>query len=555
LLASQARWPRWSHRPDHPLSPELRDDLAYDVDHELVLGGDPLRDAPIDLSQCGRQNVIVINYGIAIPKILGASEWSAEVLTTEQIKYAALDAVMCSLLWLTQQTELFDDIDKQCQELADATVPAVARMELHGMPIDIDAHRKQIAHWKADLIAAEAALRAASPLRDIQWPSELQQHLMDVLDDCDLAEWPRTPNGKLTTRRLQLQLNADLPAINELLKVRVLRKMIEAFGDSLITAVNPVTGRLHTSFMIAGASTGRFSARSPNLRQMPKGRQKDFRCIFAAPAGRLVMALDYSQIELRVATELISDWFGTDSVLRQAFAAGLDAHTATALAMTGTDRPGDGTPEERQMAKPCNFGLLYRMGDRGFYNYLRAGFQPDITYAEACDLRARFFECYPDMARWQDEYARQSRQQVYTQTVVGRRWRWGWEAHEPEELDEDAPFYADKLIGFHGAYAVNHPVQGSCAEVMMIALTRLDKALRDEPAQLIATVHDEVVLLVSDNLEAVERISTIADQEMVAALLEVFPRASISGVVAPAVGPDWGDLKPLSAWVKERRLA
>src|SRR4051794_36119701 len=79
-----------------------------------------------------------------------------------------------------------------------------------------------------------------------------------------------------------------------------------------------------------------------------------------------------------------------------------------------------------------------------------------------------------------------------------------------EDLDEDEPFYADKLIGFHGAYAVNHPVQGSCAEVMMIALTGLDKPLREEPAQLIATVHDEVVLLVPDNLEVVERIGTIA---------------------------------------------
>ena len=87
----------------------------------------------------------------------------------------------------------------------------------------------------------------------------------------------------------------------------------------------------------------------------------------------------------------------------------------------------------------------------------------------------------------------------------------------------------------------------------MIALTRLDKALRDEPAQLIATVHDEVVLLVPDNLEAVARIGTIAQQEMLAAFLDVFPQAPSLGVVAPAVGANWGDLEPLSAWVEERR--
>jgi DNA polymerase I-like protein with 3'-5' exonuclease and polymerase domains len=157
------------------------------------------------------------------------------------------------------------------------------------------------------------------------------------------------------------------------------------------------------------------------------------------------------------------------------------------------------------------------------------------------------------MPRWQDEYARQSRQQGYTQTVAGRRWRWMWQAQEAEDLDEEAPFYADKLIGFHGAYAVNHPVQGSCAEVMMIALTRLDKALRNEPAELIATVHDEVVLLVPDDLAAVERIGRIAQQEMVAAFVDVFPDAPILGLVDPAVGPTWGDLKPLKTWLEERR--
>ena len=94
--------------------------------------------------------------------------------------------------------------------------------------------------------------------------------------------------------------------------------------------------------------------------------------------------------------ELISECFGTDSILRQHFAAGLDAHVATAMAMTGKADPADVTPEERELAKPCNFGLLYRMGNNGFFNYLRANFVPDITYSEACELRARFFAAYPE---------------------------------------------------------------------------------------------------------------------------------------------------------------
>jgi DNA polymerase I len=461
--------------------------------------------------------------------------------------------VLCRMLWNTQQNELFDDIDKQCQEVVDAVTPAIARMELAGMPIDVAAHRAQIARWQTELVAAEKALRDASPLRDLLKPAELQAHLHTVLDADSLTAWPRTDTGLLVTRRQQLQLNDQLPALAELLQVRALQKLINAFGDSLIEAISPVTGRLNTNFLVAGASTGRFAARGANLQQMPKRREAGFRKIFAAPAGQLVAALDYSQIELRVVAELISDWFGADSILRQSFAAGIDAHTATAMSMTGKTSPQDVTADERQLAKPCNFGLLYRMGNQGFYNYLRVNFVPNITFEQACELKAQFFAGYPDMARWQDEYARHAREQGYTQTVAGRRWRWKWRAQNPDDVDEDTPFYEDAIIGFRGAYAVNHPVQGSSAEVMQIALTRLDQALRDEPVQIIATVHDEVVLLVPDDVATIERIGAIAEQEMIAAFVEVFPDAPTLNLVDSKVGPTWGDLQPLPAFIEVRK--
>ena len=498
---------------------------------------------------------ITINYGLTVPKELGASDWSSDILTSEQLEYAALDAVLCRVLWNTQQRELFDDIDRQCQQVADAVTPAIARIELNGIPIDVTAHRAQIARWKSELTAAETALRQASPSRDLLKPAELQAHLTEVLDVESLKAWPRTDTDKLTTRRQQLQLNSHLPGLGELLQVRALQKLISAFGESLIEAINPITGRLHTSFMIAGASTGRFSARGPNLQQMPKLREAGFRKIFAAPAGQLVMALDYSQIELRAVGELISDWFGVDSILRQSFAAGLDAHTATAMSMTGKNRPEDVTAEERQLAKPCNFGLLYLMGNRGFYNYLRVNFVPDITFEEACELKDRFFAGYPDMAQWQVEYARHTRKQGYTQTVAGRRWRWKWRAQNPEDVDEDTPFYEDVIVGFRGVYAVNHPVQGSSAEVMQIAMARLDRALRDAPVQIIATVHDEAVLLVPDDRDPVERIGAIAQDEMIAAFLEVFPDAPTLNLVDAKLGPTWGDLQPLSAWLENRHMS
>ena len=496
---------------------------------------------------------VAINYGLSIPKTLGASDWSADSLTPEQLEYAALDAVLCHQLWLTQQTELFDDIDKQCQELADAVTLAIARMELHGMPIDIGAHRKQVdlegRFWRSP----RALYVRPSPRRDLQMPAELQAHLRDVLDDDELAAWPRTGGGKLATRRQQLQLSSDLPGIAELLQVRALRKLIEFIWRHSDQRDQSCNGPAARQLSDCGREHRPLRRGRTEPQQMPKARQRGFRKIFVAPPGQVVMALDYSQIELRAVAELINDWFGTDSILRGHFAAGLDAHTATAMTMAGKANPQDVTPEERQLAKPANFGLLYRIGENGFYNYVRANFLPDVTLEEACDLRAKFFAGYPDLARWQDEYARACREQGYTQTVAGRRWRWRWQAQEPEDLDEDAPFYADKVTGFRGSYAVNHPVQGSSAEVMMIALTRLDKALRGEPVQLIATVHDEVVLLAPDDPAAVERIGAIVQQEMIAAFLEVFPDAPTLNVVDPAVGPTWGDLRPLRDWVAERR--
>jgi hypothetical protein len=158
----------------------------------------------------------------------------------------------------------------------------------------------------------------------------------------------------------------------------------------------------------------------------------------------------------------------------------------------------------------------------------------------------------PSVSLFRDFRGGGSQSQLGCAGQAGRRWRWKWQAQEPEDLDEDAPFYADKLIGLRSAYAVNHPVQGSSAEVVMIAIARLDKVLCDEPAQLIATVHDEAVLLVPDDVASVQRIGAIAQREMFAAFLEVFPDAPTLSLVDPAVGSTLGDLQPLQTWLAER---
>src|SRR5262249_24476966 len=183
--------------------------------------------------------------------------------------------------------------------------------------------------------------------------------------------------------------------------------------------------------------------------------------------------------------------------------------------------------------------------------HLREVLTDEAAAAWPCAILRRL----PRFRRLADDYSRHSRHQGFTETVCGRRWRGAWQAQAGDDLDEDADFYGHKLIGFNGAYAINHPVQGSSAEVMMIALTRLDEVLRDEPAQLIATVHDEAVLLVPDDLAALERIGAVTQKEMIAAFLEVFPDAPTLNLVDPAVGPTWGDLVPLQEWLAKQRRA
>ena len=487
-------------------------------------------------------------FEMDLAKTLGASDWGAATLSREQLDYAALDAVLCVHLW-RHQRELFSETDEQAQLVVDEAAVAVAAMELAGLPIDRATHVAQIAQWESELAAAQQQLRTAAPGRDLTRQAELQAHLHATLTESELEVWPRTKPGKLVADRLQLVVNQHVQGVGELLQVRASEKLLHAFGNGLLDRINPITGRLHTSFLLAGARTGRLASANPNIQQMPKTKSKDFRRIFVAPPSQLFLALDYNQIELRAAAEFVSDWCGQPSILRQAFADGLDAHTATAQRMTGKVRPEDVTPEERQAAKPCNFGLLYRMGARGFFNYLRTSFEPDITYEEASRRRDLFFAGYPDLARWQDEYSRHSRECGFTSTIAGRRWHWEWNAKSEEDVDPDAPFYEDQLAGFNGALAVNLPIQGSCAEVMMLALARLHTVLRDQPATLIATVHDEAVLLVPNDMQVAGTIADIARREMVAAFLDVFPNAPTLNLVDPKIGRNWGETQSLTKWL------
>jgi DNA polymerase-1 len=492
-------------------------------------------------------------FDITVPKVLGASDWSADTLSQEQLEYAALDAVLATALW-HEQRSFFEQNNPEAevtQYAADSAIEAVARTELIGVGFDRAAHADLVASWEIELTVTKAAQAVATPGVDWRKQKARQDYLTVALlanGEDALEDWPRTRTGLLATDQASLAQAAHIPGVTEHLEVLRLEKLLSAFGDGLVQKINPRTDRLHTSLSICGARTGRFSSRGPNLQQLPKRRSKAFRSVIVAAAGKVVMVADYSQIELRAAAEVIFATVG-ESKLHEGFAAGLDAHRTTAMYLAGKADPTEVTDDERNLAKAPNFGMMYGMSARGFFRYVRNQYQPDITTEEAYALYDAMHDAYPELGEWHYQQEHQCRRDGYVETPLGRRWYWEWRARGEDEIDDDAGFVEDQRSGFQRNFAFNMPVQGGCAEVILVAMTRLDRALRPYPARLCLSVHDEVLIELADAPDVIADVRTIVVEEMTSAFLHVFPDAPTIGLVDPTVGRSWGEQVSVDEWL------
>ena len=307
---------------------------------------------------------------------------------------------------------------------------------------------------------------------------------------------------------------ADVPPIRHLLEVRRLEKRVRDFGRTLLDHVHPATGRIHGDFMLAAAKSGRFSCREPNLQQLPP----EARVAFRASPGRLLVVADYSQMELRAAAELAAD-----PAMRAAFHAGADLHRLTAAAIAGVD-PDEVTRVQRQAAKPVNFGAVFGQGPRGLVETACDSYGLVLSLADARRAQDAFFRRYPALKAWMRRQADNAKSTQVVRTVLGRPLRAAWEKG-----------------GLRYTQAVNIPVQGSCADVVLIALAEADQRLRDLDAAIIATVHDEIVAEVSDG-DAAEAASRL-EAAMVEAFLEVFPEAPTIGLVGVTIVRCWVEAK------------
>ena len=379
-------------------------------------------------------------------------------------------------------------------------VPVLSAMERRGVRVDADRLRalsEELA-GRMDTLEREAHEQAGGPF-NLQSPKQIQAILFDA-DRLGLPVRTKTPTGQPSTADAVLQdLARDFALPRIILDHRALSKLRSTYAVALRESVNPVTGRVHTSYHQAVASTGRLSSSAPNLQNIPvrtaEGRR--IRQAFVPESGRRLLAADYSQIELRIMAHLSGD-----EGLVEAFAAGRDIHRATAAEVGGVEEAQvDG--EMRRRAKAVNFGLIYGMSAFGLARQL------GIERGEAQGYIDRYFERYPGVRAYMEETRVRARDRGYVETVFGRR------LHLPEINSRNAARrqYAERT-------AINAPMQGTAADVIKRAMVSLHAwtSGREDEVRMIMQVHDELVFEVAEDAVAEaaagisERMARAADE-------------------------------------------
>ena len=550
-LGSPALAPLWCYKMiGHNLSFDAKMLVANGVDiadenlvDTILMAGLVLRGVEDARREGSRRPSLAVAVkealGIDLPKTSQLSPWWRDRLTEEQIAYAALDAVLALKLEaaLTPRiVKLSNGPDgKALQRRLCEAVGPVARMELAGITIDREALAKQADDWDQELTTLKdeiAKLGIANPSSAPQVAAWLSDELrrLDATHSTNLASnWPRTPSGSLSTKAKHLKRLTDhVPAAALLVRFSHLEQLRSNFGDKLLDDINPQTGRLHGSFQIAKAKSGRFASSNPNMQNIPK--VESIRSAVTAAPGKQFVVADYSQLELRVMAHIAND-----EVMTEAYRKGLDLHAVTAAGMLGlrpdefdTEQPAH--KEARQKAKAVNFGVIFGSGPSGLREFARDAYNLQITVDEARAVIDRFLATYPGVARWQREQEARTRRTRTVSTKGGRVYRFAWEPRGE---------YSRNL-------ALNLPIQGTAAEIAIEALIRIDARLRASmpgKAQVVLQVHDEFVVEVEGDEAVVSATKSIVEQEMIAAFEALLPGAPTTGLVTAHSGPTWAAAK------------
>ncbi|ATF09388.1 DNA polymerase I [Candidatus Enterovibrio altilux] len=396
-------------------------------------------------------------------------------------------------------------------------VPVLSRIERHGVLVDSRMLAKQSLEITARLKILETEIfKLAGEKFNLNSPKQLQVILFEKMD---MPVIKKTSSGTPSTNAEVLQkLALTYPIPKCILEYRGLAKLKSTYTDKLPKVVNPATKRVHTSYNQAATATGRLASTNPNLQNIPI-RNKEGRRIrqaFIAPQGKTILAVDYSQIELRIMAHLSGD-----EALIDAFRNGKDIHSTTAAEVMKIDI-NDVTLEMRRHAKSINFGLIYGMSAMGLAKQLK------IPRGAAQQYMERYFERYPNVLQYMEKTRIQASEQGYVETIFGRR-VYLPDINSSNNLRRKAAERA----------AINAPMQGTAADIIKRAMIFVDRWIQQQPegrVALIMQVHDELVLEVDT-----EHLAEVKAQ--ICRLMESVAILDIPLIAEPGSGKNWDSCK------------
>ena len=392
------------------------------------------------------------------------------------------------------EKELDDEgLIKLFSEIEMPLMPVLARMEEAGVSIDLQGLADTSRTFTVQLNQLEQEIiRLAGQPFNISSPRQVGEILFDVLKLDPKAK--KTKTGQYTTNEEILEaLRSKHPIAGKILEFRSLKKLLGTYIDAFPKLVNPKTGHIHTSFNQTVTATGRLSSSNPNLQNIPvrDALGKEVRKAFIPDAGEMFFSADYSQIELRIMAHLSGD-----ENLIEAFLEGHDIHAATAAKIYHKSIQ-DVTADERRSAKTANFGIIYGISAFGLAERL------GCSRSEAKDLIEGYFHTYPGVKAYMEKSISMAREKGYTQTLFGRR------CQLPDINSHNAV-----VRGYAERNAINAPIQGSAADIMKIAMIRIDRRMQEQKlrSRMILQVHDELNFTVIPDEKAI--IEQIVIEEM-----------------------------------------
>jgi len=448
-----------------------------------------------------------------------------EVPIAAAAPYAAADAeVTLRLIPLlkekmqkTNSTGIFNTIEMPL-------VPVLLKMEQEGISLDIDFFKRFSAEIGERLRLIEDEVhQAVGHAFNLNSSQQLSKVLFEDLKLEPPDRNKRTSSGHFSTSAAVLdELKGQHVVVDLLLEYRELSKLKSTYLDALPQQINPRDNRVHTSFNQTGSVTGRLASSDPNLQNIPTrtetGRQ--VRLGFIAAPGHRLLSVDYSQIELRIVAHMSGD-----EAMLKAFRDGQDIHATTAAAIY--DLPLEQvTKEQRRHAKAINFGLIYGMSAFGLSR------STDLTLGEAENFVRDYFEHFPGVKKYLDQIRVLAARQGYVETMLGRRRYFPNLANPLNQM----------MRNREEREAINAPIQGTAADIMKIAMIRVQRALEESAsrARMILQVHDELVLEVPENEIALT-------SQLVRGIMEAAYKLDIPLLTEARSGVNWGSMQVIAS--------